>query len=154
MRRKHWFLNVGVPAKPFNSQAHVFQALNGRCGPGKFRRMSVANLTKAAKALTIVHKRCCKIRTLWATRLYEVTIIAPVTLTIENFAGARMEKYTMKKIALAAALSIAATSAFAGGMAEPVMEAPMVEAKAASSSAGGIIVPLLVLLLVAAAASN
>jgi hypothetical protein len=62
--------------------------------------------------------------------------------------------FTMKKIALAAALSLAASSAFAGGMVEPVMEAPMVEAKAASSSAGGIIVPLLVLLLVAAAASN
>ena len=60
----------------------------------------------------------------------------------------------MKKIALAAALSIAATTAFAGGMAEPVMEPAPVEAKAASSSAGGIIVPILVLLLVAAAASN
>ncbi|MCV2863222.1 hypothetical protein [Defluviimonas sp. WL0075] len=59
----------------------------------------------------------------------------------------------MKKLALAAALSIAATSAFAGGMAEPVMEpAPVVEE--ASSSAGGIIVPLLLLVLVAAAASN
>ncbi len=60
----------------------------------------------------------------------------------------------MKKIALAAALTLAATSAFAGGMAEPVMEEAPVEAKSASSSAGGIIVPLLVLLLVAAAASN
>ena len=59
----------------------------------------------------------------------------------------------MKKLALAAALSIAATSAFAGGMAEPVMEpAPVVEE--ASSSAGGIIVPLLLLVLVAAAASS
>jgi hypothetical protein len=60
----------------------------------------------------------------------------------------------MKKIALAAALSIAATTAFAGGMVEPVMEPEPVVEKAASSSAGGIIVPLLVLLLVAAAASN
>ncbi|MCB2129118.1 MAG: hypothetical protein KDE03_08580 [Rhodobacteraceae bacterium] len=60
----------------------------------------------------------------------------------------------MKKLALAAALSIAATSAFAGGMTEPVMEpAPVVE-ESSSSSAGGIVVPLLVLLLVAAAASN
>ncbi|MEZ5777249.1 MAG: hypothetical protein R3E44_02700 [Paracoccaceae bacterium] len=59
----------------------------------------------------------------------------------------------MKKLALAAALSIAATSAFAGGMAEPIMEpAPVVEE--ASSSAGGIVVPLLLLLLVAAAASS
>ena len=60
----------------------------------------------------------------------------------------------MKKIALAAALSLAATTAFAGGMIEPTMEPAPVEAKAASSSAGGIIVPLLVLLLVAAAASS
>ncbi|HPE25565.1 hypothetical protein [Albidovulum sp.] len=59
----------------------------------------------------------------------------------------------MKKLALAAALSIAATSAFAGGMAEPIMdETPVVQE--ASSSAGGIVVPLILLLLVAAAASN
>ena len=59
----------------------------------------------------------------------------------------------MKKLALAAALSIAATSAFAGGV-EPVMEpAPVVET-ASSSSNGGLIVPLLVLVLVAAAVSN
>lgn len=62
--------------------------------------------------------------------------------------------FDMKKIALAAALSMAATTAFAGGMAEPIMEEPVIEEKAASTSAGGIIVPLLVLLLVAAAASN
>ena len=68
--------------------------------------------------------------------------------------GARMEILNMKKIALAAALSLAATSAIAGGLAEPVTEPTVVEEKAASSSAGGIIVPLLVLLLVAAAASN
>ena len=60
----------------------------------------------------------------------------------------------MKKIALAAALSLAATSAIAGGLVEPTVEPEVVETKAASSSAGGIIVPLLVLLLVAAAASN
>lgn len=62
----------------------------------------------------------------------------------------------MKKIALAAALSIAATHAFAGGMAAPMVEPEVVveETKAASSSSGGIIVPILVLLLVAAAASN
>lgn len=60
----------------------------------------------------------------------------------------------MKKFALATALSLAATSAFAGGIAEPVVEPEVVEAKSASSSAGGIVVPLLVLLLVAAVASN
>ncbi len=58
----------------------------------------------------------------------------------------------MKKIALAAVLSVAASTAFAGGIAEPVME-PEVVAAATSSSAGGIIVPLLLLLLVAAAVS-
>ncbi len=59
----------------------------------------------------------------------------------------------MKKLALAAALSVAATTAFAGGMAEPVMEPEIVEA-ATSSSAGGIIIPLLLLIVIAAAASN
>jgi hypothetical protein len=58
----------------------------------------------------------------------------------------------MKKIALAAALSLAASTAFAGGMAEPVME-PEVVVEEASSSAGGI-VPLLLLLLVAAAVAS
>jgi hypothetical protein len=59
----------------------------------------------------------------------------------------------MKKIALAAALSLAATSAFAGGMAEPTME-PEVVAAATSSSAGGVVVPLLLLLVIAAAAAS
>ena len=58
----------------------------------------------------------------------------------------------MKKFALAAALSVAATTAFAGGMSEPVMEPEVVEA-ATSSSSGGIIVPLLLLLVIAAAVS-
>lgn len=59
----------------------------------------------------------------------------------------------MKKLALAAALTVAASTAFAGGMVEPIMEPEVVEANT-SSSAGGIIVPLLLLLVVAAAASN
>ena len=58
----------------------------------------------------------------------------------------------MKKIALAAALSVAATTAFAGGMA-PVMETEIVEAST-SSSAGGIVVPLLLLVVIAAVAAN
>ena len=58
----------------------------------------------------------------------------------------------MKKFVLAAALSVAATSVFAGGLTEPVMEPEVVEA-ATSSSSGGIIVPLLLLLVIAAAAS-
>jgi len=61
----------------------------------------------------------------------------------------------MKKIALAAALSLAATSVFAGGMAAPVMEpAPVVQEAKSASSSGGILVPVLILLLVAAAVSN
>jgi hypothetical protein len=59
----------------------------------------------------------------------------------------------MKKIALAAVLSVAATTAFAGGMAEPIMEPEIVKA-ATSSSSGGLIIPLLLLLVIAAAASN
>ncbi|MDG1280522.1 MAG: hypothetical protein P8O10_04380 [Pseudorhodobacter sp.] len=59
----------------------------------------------------------------------------------------------MKKLALAAALTVVASTAFAGGMVEPVMEPEVVEA-ATSSSAGGIVVPLLLLLVIAAAASN
>tara|TARA_R110002074_G_C11998901_1_gene613976 strand:+ start:264 stop:449 length:186 start_codon:yes stop_codon:yes gene_type:complete len=61
----------------------------------------------------------------------------------------------MKKLALAAALSVAATSAFAGGYAvEPVLE-PVVIVEETSSSAGGVLVPLLALILIAAAiASN
>lgn len=58
----------------------------------------------------------------------------------------------MKKLVLAAALTVAASTAFAGGMVEPVMDATVVEA--GSSSAGGIVVPLLLLLVVAAVASN
>jgi len=59
----------------------------------------------------------------------------------------------MKKLALAAALSLAATSAFAGGL-EPVVMEPAPVEQAASSSNGGLIVPLLLLVLVAAAVSN
>lgn len=61
----------------------------------------------------------------------------------------------MKSIALAAALSLAATTAFAGSLAEPVVEAPVAEAEEGSSSAGssggGILIPLLVILAIGAA---
>lgn len=59
----------------------------------------------------------------------------------------------MKKFALAAALSFAASSAFAGGMVEPAMEPEIIETTT-SSSASGVIVPLLLLLVIAAAAAN
>jgi hypothetical protein len=59
----------------------------------------------------------------------------------------------MKSIALAAAISLAASTAFAGGLepapAEPMVE-PMVEA-ASGSSANGLLVPLLALILIGAA---
>ncbi len=60
----------------------------------------------------------------------------------------------MKKIALAAAFGLAASTAFAGNLSEPVMEmAPVVvmEDTAGSSSGAGLIVPLILLALVAAA---
>lgn len=61
---------------------------------------------------------------------------------------------TMKKLAgLALVASLTASTAFAGGVAEPVME-PEVVAAATSSSAAGVIVPLLLLLVVAAALSS
>jgi hypothetical protein len=61
----------------------------------------------------------------------------------------------MKKIALAAAVSVTATTAFAGGMEYPIMEpAPVVaEVQQTSSSNGGLVVPLLLLLVIAAAAA-
>jgi len=59
----------------------------------------------------------------------------------------------MKKLALAAALTVAASTAFAGGMVEPEME-PEVVAAATSSSSAGVIVPLLLLLLIAAAVAG
>jgi hypothetical protein len=60
---------------------------------------------------------------------------------------------TVKKLVLSASLALCASTAFAGGLVEPVMEPAVVEAKT-SSSAGGILIPLLLLLLVAAAASS
>jgi hypothetical protein len=56
----------------------------------------------------------------------------------------------MKSIALAAALSLAATSAFAGAVSEPMMEPEVIVADSSSSS-GGALVPLIVLLVVWAA---
>ena len=55
----------------------------------------------------------------------------------------------MKKLSLAAVLSLGATSAFAGGLAEPIVDAPVVAA--ATSSSAGILVPLILLVLVGAA---
>ena len=62
----------------------------------------------------------------------------------------------MKKLALAAALSVAATGAFAGSLKPPVMEQPVVVAEAKNPSSAPWVAPFLLLVVVAAAiaASN
>ena len=64
----------------------------------------------------------------------------------------------MKKLALAAALSLGTTSAFAGGYSAPVVEPepimePQVVVEETAGTAGGIVVPLLLLAVVAAVAT-
>ncbi|MEP2029719.1 MAG: hypothetical protein ABJI96_13545 [Paracoccaceae bacterium] len=56
----------------------------------------------------------------------------------------------MKKLVLAAAFTAAASTAFAGSLAEPVVEAPVVVEETGSSSSG-IWLPILLLVLVGAA---
>ncbi|EAQ23401.1 ferrochelatase [Roseovarius sp. 217] len=64
---------------------------------------------------------------------------------------ANIWRIIMKKLVLAAALSAAASTAFAGNLSEPVIEAPVVvEETNASSSAAGVWVPLVLLAIVAA----
>lgn len=58
----------------------------------------------------------------------------------------------MKKIALAAALSLAATSAFAGGYEEPVVE-PVIIEEDTGSSGNGLWIPLLIFAIIAGAAA-
>lgn len=61
----------------------------------------------------------------------------------------------MKKTICAAVLSVAmAGGAYAGGVAEPVMEPEVVVAETSASSEGGIIVPLLMILFIATALSG
>lgn len=59
----------------------------------------------------------------------------------------------MKKLALAAAVSVAATAAFAGGMEAPMME-PEVIIEETKASSAGFVIPLLILLIAAAALAN
>ncbi|AXI44649.1 hypothetical protein C1J03_00545 [Sulfitobacter sp. SK012] len=56
----------------------------------------------------------------------------------------------MKKLVLAAALTAGASTAFAGSVADPIIEAPVIVEEATSSSSGALI-PLLLLVVVAAA---
>jgi len=67
--------------------------------------------------------------------------------------NSKLLEMQMKKIALAGALSLATTSAFAGGVVEPVME-PEVVAQQTTSSSGGVVIPLLLLVLVIAAVAS
>ncbi len=57
----------------------------------------------------------------------------------------------MKSIALAAALSLAASTAFAGAPAAPIMEPEVMVDHGSSSSGGGVLVPLIALLVIWAA---
>ncbi|MFO6465055.1 hypothetical protein [uncultured Jannaschia sp.] len=59
----------------------------------------------------------------------------------------------MKKLALAAVLTGAATTAFAGNIAPAPVE-PVVIVEDTSSSSAGIVVPILALILLAAAAAS
>ena len=59
----------------------------------------------------------------------------------------------MKKLVLAAAFTAAASTAFAGNLSEPVVEAPVIVEQATGTSQG-IILPLILLLLVAAAVAS
>jgi hypothetical protein len=88
----------------------------------------------------------------WALLLKEIvrgTVLGALILRIVREKGRILED-TMKKLALAAVLSVVATGAFAGGYVEPVIE-PVVIVEDTSSSAGGILVPILALVLIAAA---
>lgn len=59
----------------------------------------------------------------------------------------------MKKLVLAAALSAAASTAFAGSLADPVIEAPVIIQEATGSSSG-MLLPLLLLVVVAVAVAD
>ena len=59
----------------------------------------------------------------------------------------------MKKLVLAAVLTAAASNAFAGSLAEPIVEAPVIVEETTGSSSG-ILVPLILLALVAAAVAS
>jgi hypothetical protein len=59
----------------------------------------------------------------------------------------------MKKLVLAAALTAVASTSFAGSIAEPVIELPVITDEAGSSSTG-VLLPLILLALVAAAVTK
>ena len=59
----------------------------------------------------------------------------------------------MKKLVLAAALSAAATTGFAGSVADPIIEAPVV-VEEANGSSGGVVLPLILLAVILAAVAD
>ena len=59
----------------------------------------------------------------------------------------------MKKLVLAAALTAAASTAFAGAPAEPIIEAPVIVEETRGTS-GGIVLPLILLAVVIAAVAD
>ncbi len=59
----------------------------------------------------------------------------------------------MKKFVLAAALTAAASTAFAGNIADPFIEAPVIVEETRGSSAG-VIIPLIILAVVLAAVAD
>jgi hypothetical protein len=67
------------------------------------------------------------------------------------FNGRILEDREMKKIALATAFALTASTAFAGGLDDPIVEEPIIAET--SSSAGGVLVPVLFLIFAAAVAS-
>ncbi len=70
-----------------------------------------------------------------------------------HYSGGQKLENIMKKFALAAAFTLAASTAFAGNLTPPVME-EVVVVQDTSSSSGGLIIPILLVVLLAAAASN
>jgi hypothetical protein len=110
-------------------------------------------LTIPTKSTSDFHKLDCNPFTKLVRKKARSLVLGARYRPLKKFGGALKLEVTMKKLALAAVLSVAASTAFAGGMAEPMMEPAVVEA-ATSSSAGGIVVPLLLLLVIAAVASN
>lgn len=67
-----------------------------------------------------------------------------------GFHAVQILEVNMKKLVLAAALTAAASTAYAGNIQEPLIEAPIIVEEATGSSQG-ILLPLIIVLLIAAA---
>ena len=80
-----------------------------------------------------------------------------VWCVLNKYAPRKNWRNKMKKLAIAAVFATAASTAFAGGMSEPMMVpevvAEVVETASTGSSGAGLIVPLILVALIAAAAS-